>query len=196
MTSRVVEYVDIRAPKDEVFNLILNLTRRMQLSPLWGLANIDFISAEYPQPGSHYDVTFVQGDGSQYTTVITENQVDRKFAYSLDVARETRVSWLVHDFAGGTRLVYQEDFLTSEGEEEEFSPAVRKVVRDWLKNIKNYLELRNSAFGRAIRWGLDSFFLKLRKDQRQVVATLLFLQITGFISFVMAALALGVAGLF
>jgi hypothetical protein len=196
VTSRVVEYVDIRAPKDEVFKLILNLTRRMQLSPLWGLAKIDFISADYPQPGSHYDVTLVQGDGSHYSTEITENLADRKFSYTLDVARETRVAWLIQDTAEGTRLIYQEEFLVTEGEEDEFSQAVRKVVRDWLKNIKNYTELRNSAVGRFIRWGLDRFFLQLRKDQRQVVATLLFLQISGFISFVMAALALGVAGLF
>ncbi len=194
--SHVVEYVDIRAPKDEVFDLILNLKRRMQLSPLWGLAKIDFISADYPQPGSHYDVTLVQGDGSHYSTVITENQAGRKFAYSLDVARETRVAWLVQNLADGTRLIYQEDFLVDEGEGDEFSQAVRKVVRDWLKNIKNYTELRNSVLGRIVRWGLDRFFLQLRKDQRQVVATLLFIQITGFVSFVMAALALGVAGLF
>ncbi len=196
LATRVVEYVDIHAQRDEVFQLILNLTRRMQLSPLWGLAKIDAISADFPNPGSHYDVTLVQGDGSQYSTVITENLPDRKFAYRLNVPRATTVAWLLQEAGGKTRLVYQEDFLITEGEEEEFTQAVRKVVRDWLKNIKNYTELRGSVFGRIIRLGLDGFFLKLRKDQRQVVATLLFLQLTGFLSFVMAALALGIAGLF
>lgn len=195
MTVRVVEWVDIKAPRQEVFEIILNLTRRLQLSPLWGLAQIEMLDSRYPDSGSRYRVTLSQGDGSQYDTIITENQAGRKFAYHLTAARGTEVTWLFQDTGEGMRLIYQEDFLADEDEAESFSQSVRQVVRDWLKNIKNYAELRGAAWRRLVRWGLDSFFLKLRKDQRQVVATLIFFQVMGFISFVMAALALGIAGL-
>lgn len=193
--ARVVEFVDIEAPQDEVFDLVLNLERRLQLSPLWGMANVESISPDYPEAGSSYHVRVEQGDKDEYDTIITDMVPNSKFAYRLTVDRGTEVCWTVQSVAQGTRLIYLEEFDPEGYEVEDFSQAVRDIVRQWLKNIKNYSELREGRLRLALKWVLDRHFLKLRNDQRKTIVTLLFLQAIGFISFVMAAIALGIANL-
>jgi hypothetical protein len=194
-TSKVVEYIDIAAPREEIFELILNLKRRMQLSPLWGFATILDMSPEFPQEGSSYRVKPNEGEHNEYVTIITEYQPLQKLAYRLTADTQTSVCWTVQEVAQGTRIIYEEEFLIGEEQDKEvFVQSVKKIVSQWLKNIKNYSELRGSRTKRAIRWFLDRYFLKLRKDQRNVIITILFMQFVAMISFVMAAIALGIAG--
>jgi hypothetical protein len=194
-TSKVVEYIDIAAPREEIFELILNLKRRMQLSPLWGFATLLDISPEFPQEGSSYRVKPNEGEHNEYVTIITEYQPLQKLAYRLTADTQTTVCWTVQEVAQGTRIIYEEEFLIGEEQDKEvFVQSVKKIVSQWLKNIKNYSELRGSRTKRAIRWFLDRYFLKLRKDQRNVIITILFMQFVAMISFVMAAIALGIAG--
>jgi hypothetical protein len=194
-TSKVVEYIDIAAPREEIFELILNLKRRMQLSPLWGFATILDMSPEFPQEGSSYRVKPNEGEHNEYVTIITEYQPLQKLAYRLTADTQTTVCWTVQEVAQGTRIIYEEEFLIGEEQDKEvFVQSVKKIVSQWLKNIKNYSELRGSRTKRAIRWFLDRYFLKLRKDQRNVIITILFMQFVAMISFVMAAIALGIAG--
>ncbi len=193
-TSKVVEYIDIAAPRDEVFETIVNLKRRMQLSPLWGYASFDDIDPEYPQQGSSYQVKPKQGDQSTYTTIITEYQPQQKLAYRLTADTQTTVTWSVQSVAQGTRIIYEEEFVIgAEQDQDEFTQSVKKVVTQWLKNIKNYSELREGRIKKAMRWLLDRYFLRLRTEQRNVIVTILFMQVVAMISFVMAAIALGIA---
>jgi hypothetical protein len=194
-TSKVVEYIDIAAPREEIFDLIVNLKRRMQLSPLWGFATILDISPEFPQVGSSYRVVPKESEHHEYVTTITEYQPLQKLAYRLTADTQTTVCWTVQPVAQGTRIIYEEEFLIGEEHDEEvFIQSVKKIVGQWLKNIKNYSELRDGRIKRAIRWFLDHYFLKLRKDQRNVIITILFMQVVAMLSFVMAAIALGIAG--
>jgi len=48
--------IDINAPCQEVFNTVVNLERRMQLSPLWGLNRVLDVAPNFPEPGSSYRV--------------------------------------------------------------------------------------------------------------------------------------------
>ena len=195
-TSKVVEYIDIAAPLDEVYDLILNLKRRMQLSPLWGFANIVEISPEFPQKGSSYRVIPKQGQDNEYVTIVTDYLPRQKFAYRLTADTQTTVNWTVQQVAQGTRIIYEEEFLIGdEHDKEVFIQSVKKVITQWLKNIKNYSELRDGRIKRITRWFLDRYFLRLRTEQRNVIITILFMQGIAIISFIMAALALGVAGM-
>lgn len=194
VSSKVVEYVDIAAPREEIFETILDLKRRMQLSPLWGYASFDEIASDYPQPGSSYHVQPKQGDQAGYTTIITDYQPLQKLAYRLTADTQTSVCWTVQPVAQGTRIIYEEEFAIADDQDpDEFTQSVKKVVTQWLKNIKNYSELRDGRIKKAVRWFLDRFFLNLRTDQRNVILTILFMQLVGMISFVMAAIALGIA---
>lgn len=48
--------IDIEAPWDEVFNTVVDIEKRMQLSPLWGLNQLLEVSSNFPNPGSSYRV--------------------------------------------------------------------------------------------------------------------------------------------
>jgi uncharacterized protein YndB with AHSA1/START domain len=193
--SKVIEWVEIGAPREEVFQLVLNLERRMQLSPLWGVARVDSISGDYPNVGSKYHVRMLKDANLEYDTEITEIVQGRKLAYRLNLENETSIRWTFQDTARGTRVVYEESFYVPEGLEENLSDPVRKVVKQWLGNLKRYLELRDSRSKLLVKALLDRYYLKMRSDQRQVIQTLLVMQMMGTISFIMAALAMGLASL-
>lgn len=193
--GRVVEWVDVNAPREEVFGILVDLKKRLQLSPLWGLARVEHVSEDYPAEGSTYQVRMQKDPTISYETVITALQPLRKLSYDVQVAQNTQVSWMLQERTGGTRIIYQEEFQVDDTEDGEFAQKVREIVRDWLRNIKNYSELRGSRARRLLRLVIDRYFLNLRTDQRRTVVLILFMHAVGFISFVMAALALGAASL-
>jgi uncharacterized protein YndB with AHSA1/START domain len=193
--TKVVDWVDIEAPRQEVFELIMNLERRMQLSPLWGVAKIDEISTDYPSVGSSYHVQLVKGEPVSYDTIITEYEPGRKFAYRLTSEQKSTVSWSFQDSAQGMRVIYEEQFDVDQQDKEAFTASVHEVVHKWMQNIKRYSELRGSRIRLVVKWLLDRFYLRMRMDQRRVVQTILVMQFVGIISFIMAAIAMGIATL-
>lgn len=54
--QKVTKLVDIKAPCQEVFETVINIDKRMQLSPLWGLSRLLEVESNYPEPGSRYRV--------------------------------------------------------------------------------------------------------------------------------------------
>ena len=44
--AKVISWVDIEAPLKEVYEAVLHVERRMQLSPLWGAAILENVDAE------------------------------------------------------------------------------------------------------------------------------------------------------
>lgn len=193
-TVKVTEWVDIDAPRSDLFKMILNLERRFQLSPLYGTTQLDEVSEDYPSTGSRYRLRLKEPADYCYDSVVTDFQPNRKFAYSLSIRRKTKVCWFFQETPRGTRVIYEEEFDADEQSEEDFIASVRKAVKQWLKNIKLYAELHKTRLGRFLKWVLDRYFLRLRSDQRNIILTVLFLQLVGFVSFVMAAIAMGIAG--
>ncbi len=53
--------------------------------------------------------------------------------------------------------------------DEDFVQSARGVVREWLKNIKRYAELRAGWGRRLLKWVLDRFILRLKVSQRRVI---------------------------
>ena len=188
-TVKVVESVDIEAPRDEVFSILTNCDRRLQLSPLWGTSEILSISPDFPQEGSSYRVK-LRDDGLEYDTIVTTFVAGQKFSYRLTTRRDINVTWTIQEVPRGTRLIYHEEFLVDEtGKDEEFVQAVRRVVRQWLNNIKRYAELDERWMQRLLKWVLDRYVLKLRAEQRRVILMLVALQAATILSFV--ALVIG-----
>ena len=54
--QKVTKLIDIKAPCLEVFDTVVNVEKRMQLSPLWGLSRLLEVTPNYPEPGSSYRV--------------------------------------------------------------------------------------------------------------------------------------------
>jgi hypothetical protein len=219
--NRITEYIDIHAPRAEVFQLIVDIDRRMKLSPLWGTANIEMLPADYPQVGSTYRVRHKPPEPTQdantparavemlppappadppaqplvVDSVVTAYEPPYKLSYCLDVDQQTNVTWNLTEIAAGTRLTYSEEYLVDPQQAVEFNAAVRGIVKSWLRNLKNYAELREGRIKRFVRWLLDNYYLKMGPDQRKIVSVLLFMQITGIISFILAAIAMGIGSL-
>lgn len=188
-TVKVVESVDIEAPRDEVFSILTNCDRRLQLSPLWGTSEILSVSPDFPQEGSSYRVK-LREDGLEYETIVTAFVAGQRFSYRLTTRREINVTWTVQEVPRGTRLIYHEEFLVDDtGKDEEFVQAVRRVVRQWLNNIRRYAELDERWMQRLLKWVLDRYVLKLRAEQRRVILMLVALQAATILSFV--ALVIG-----
>lgn len=187
---KVVESVDIEAPRDEVFDIIANCDRRLQLSPLWGVAEIQDVSPDFPKEGSHYHVKLTEAE-EEYDTIVTAFIPQQKFAYRLTAKRQSKSTWTVQDVPRGTRLLYHEEFLVDEAGDDEFVQSVRQVVQGWLKNIKQYAELRDGWLKRLARWTADRYLLRLKVDQRRIILLLLAWQ--GVTIFAFIALGLGFA---
>jgi hypothetical protein len=193
-TMKVVESVDIEAPREEVFDIIVNCDRRFQLSPLWGATEVEDISPDFPQQGSRYRVKLlVESKEPEYETVVTACVSNQKFAYYLTVRRETQATWTFQDVEQGTRLIYHEEFLVDDAGDDPFVQSVRQVVRQWLDNIKRYAELRGGRFRRLIRWLADRYFLRLRMEQRRVIIMILAFQGVSFFAFIAAAIGFAIA---
>lgn len=194
--QKVTEFIDVQAPCQEVFSLITHIEKRLQLSPMWGVASLEVKNGDYPQVGSSYKVHMTEGEQPPYDTVITTYEPYRKFAYCLDVDRQTTVTWTLQPIKMGTRLTYEEQFLVDDESEPELAQSVRQVVHNWLANIQRYAELRQSRTKRLARWLVDRFYLGLPPEQRRVIVMILFMQAVTAITFIMAALGFGLVSLF
>ena len=194
--TKVVESIDIAAPRAEVFDIIVNCDRRLQLSPLWGTGEIEEISPDFPQEGSHYH-TKLKDDGviEEYDTIVTSHVPNQKFAYRLTSKRQPEATWTFQDHPQGTRLIYHEEFLVDEAGEDEFVQSVRKVVTDWLGNTKRYAELRGGWWQPYARWVVDKYLLPLRVDQRRVIFMLLAWQTVSCLALLALAAGWGTARL-
>lgn len=190
---KVVEWVDIKAPREEVYATIIDCTLRLQLSPMWGMVEIGEVSTQFPEEGSSYMLKPCQSEASPYENIVTSHKPLTSLSYKLSIDLETSVSWTVQDTPRGTRLVYEEKFLVSDAEKEDMAKRVREMVRQWLNNIKRYSELRETRLKCFVKWVLDRYFLKLRKEQRNTVVAILVLHLVGAVSFIMSAIALGIA---
>lgn len=195
-TAKVVESIDIEAPRDEVFDIIANCDRRFQLSPLWGVAEVQDIDPDFPQEGSRYRVKLlVESKESEYDTIVTSLIPNLKLAYRLTSRRKTHTTWTFQDVEKGTRLIYHEEFLVDEAGDDPFVQSVRQVVRDWLDNIKRYAELRGGLGRRLVRWLADHYFLRFNPEQRRAIVMVLALQALTLISFVTLGIGFAVASL-
>jgi len=192
---RVTEWIDIQAPREAVFDLVVDIQKRTQLSPLWGVVKIENPSHDYPNEGSSYDVEIHEKAGSCFETIITAFKPLKKLAYKSLIENNANVTWSLQEIQQGTRLIYTEEFLCPESDSEELRSSVKKIVGEWLANIRRYAELRGTRTKRLAKWLVDRFYIKLMPAQRRTVAAILYMQAIGVITFIMAALAVGIASL-
>ncbi len=252
--QKVTCLIDIKAPCQDVFNIVADLERRIQLSPLWGLSELLEVGSNYPEPGSSYrvrvltDVPFGLSHGTLNPTqsavsgllhmltlrlaqadrnhskepgfAVTKDNIETKipktqmelpaeqeyfiseyqpphtFSYYLDEDCKTIVTWRFQSIPFGTRVNYEEVFCKENVGDENFIPAIRNVIREWLSNIKRYSELRDGRARLIIKWFLDRYYLKLRPDQRRVIQMLLFMQAIGLATFFVAVIGWGIVSIF
>ncbi len=251
--QKVTKLIDIKAPCQDVFDTVIDTERRMQLSPLWGVSELEEITPNFPEPGSSYrvrvltDAPFGISQGTlnasqsalaglaqvlslkmgqsasshashtemsipeqplagadlkgkedpltEQNYYVAEYQPPHKFSYYLDDDCKTVVTWRFQSIPFGTRINYEEVFCDEQMGGDDFIPTVRHVISEWLTNIKRYSELQDGLGRKIVKWFLDRFYLKMRPDQRRVVLIMLFMQVIGISTFMIALIGWGVASL-
>ncbi|MFZ5822583.1 MAG: hypothetical protein ACOYYJ_22040 [Chloroflexota bacterium] len=243
---KVTDLIDIEAPCEEVFAIVVDNARRMQLSPFWGTSDLLEVSPDFPKIGSRYrvrlssdapiafgqapqnvasnalsglaQVLFIKcnqaglkqkqqpGLGSLQEAVVNRAQTagtvvqeyrvaaydpPHQFSYALQADCKTTVTWRFQGIPFGCRVSYEEQFCDEVVRSSEFIPALRRVIREWLSNLKRYSALRGSRGRLFVKWLLDRFYLRLRPDQRRVVLMMVFMQAVGLIAFALALFGWG-----
>ena len=101
-TAKVIGWVDIQAPLQDVYEIILNVERRMQLDPLWGATTLEDVDENYPEIGSALEVRLAGPPHTSYRSIITGLEPLKKLAYQLTVERQTSVVWRLQKVTAGT----------------------------------------------------------------------------------------------
>lgn len=103
------------------------------------------------------------------------------------------MTWHLLDIQQGTRIIYTEEFLAEEADSEELQQSVRKIVKEWLSNLRRYSELRGNWTKQLARKLVDRFYIEQMPPQRKTIVTVLIMQSIGALTFIMATLAVGAA---
>lgn len=199
----------VRILTDKPFGLAHG-TLNAQQHALAGLSQALFLRLGHSDPASldqvEHGLTHPAEDDTDLKTeasppveqeyFIEEYQPPHKFSYYLNEDCETIVTWSFQSIPFGTRINYEEVFCDDSVRDENFISVVQRVVSEWLSNIKRYSELRDGRGRKAVKWFLDRYYLKLRPDQRRFVLIMLYLQAIGLGTFLVAAVAWGLASLF
>jgi hypothetical protein len=192
---KISETIEIAAPASVIFQIIATCERRLQFHSGWGKEKIIRISPDFPAPGSRYSQKAAREETPAFDTIVTACTPDREFAYFSENSRRSRVSWVIEEYGTGTRLTYEEEFISPELEVEESSKAVTLEVKDWITNIKRYTELGEARTHRFLKWLLDRYLLKMRADERRIILVLIAIQLVSILSFTAAILGLGLISL-
>jgi hypothetical protein len=194
-TQKICETVEINAPLEEVFLLVTSQERRLQLRQDWGTEKFGDFSPNFPRPGSRFQARPVHDSQAPYDTVVTDWLPNRAFAYRSEDVRQKAAQWRLEPAGENTRLTYEETYFPLDVDGVEEQTVMAQEARQWLGDMKRYLELPHSRAGRALKWVLDKVFLKQRADQRRIILTLVAIQMISIFTFTMAALGLGLARL-
>ena len=214
----IQEQIEIHAPAEEVFAILADPEKHLQLGPNWGQARLERVSNDYPQSGSSYQLIPVQEGELPYFTFVTDLDWLREIAFRIEDDSQSTVTWKIETQAEAVRLNYQAEFqLDVEPEEahatgEESGDALQSILKrpesfehqvevarreavEWLTSIKRYAELRETRLRLWLRWLMDRFILRLRSDQRRIILALIAMQLITFLTFVAAVVGIGLVSL-
>jgi hypothetical protein len=214
----IQEVVEIQAPAEEVFAILVDPLKHLQLGPSWGQAKLDQVSDDYPQPGSTFQLTPAEDDGPPYLTTVTALEPGRRIAIQAENESRYNACWEIETLDGSVRLSYLADFtleIVSQAPEdtpqahtdelvsafnqpetfERKAEIARREAVEWLTSIKRYAELRETRLRLWLRRMMDRYVLRLRSDQRRIILALLAMQLITCLTFIAAVVGIGLASL-
>jgi hypothetical protein len=188
----ISKQVDISAPADQVFALISDPQRLMQLRSDWGIQHPENIGENYPDPDSIFWLRPITEEQVPICVTVMEMLPDQKLALEFDRGAISRLIWTLHASEGGCQLQIEEML---ESDSAQVIRQEEEQVQSWLDNIKNFSGLGRSGWQGALRWILERYVLKLRAEQRRIIMMLLALQVITMLTFIAALLGIGLVSL-
>lgn len=212
------EEIEIQAPVEEVFAILADPEKHLQLGPAWGQSKLEQVTDDYPQMGGSYVLQPVEAEEPARRTLVTDLDPSRRIAFRIEDGSEYQSVWELEPLPESVRLRYQADFyleITSqesgasspESDDELASyleqpetfdrkaEVARREAAEWLTSIKRYAELRETRMRLWLRWLMDRYILRLRSDQRRIILALLAMQLITCLTFIAAVVGIGLASL-
>lgn len=183
---------EIPASAEQVFAVLVDPLRLMQLRSDWGELLPENIAENYPELGSTFWLRSSTKDEPSICVQVLEVLPNQKLVLGLDGGVASRISWELLPAKAGCLLVLD---ARLEANNELDVHKEEQQAQAWLDNIKNFSALRRSGWQEALRWVLERHVLKLRAEQRRIIMMLLALQLITFLTFVAALLGIGLVSL-
>lgn len=200
---------------EELFALLSQPRLRLQLAPDWGEYDFLDVDPEFPAPASAFRLKLKKPDETIWEIQVLSCQPPHRLAITSIRGPQYHAEWLVEPDPGGSRLSLSEQIeLPDPVDPQADKPPAKaddddalfkitpltplqerqKLVTDWVASIGRYAGMQNNRLGRAYRWLMDRYLLRLRADQRRIILALLVMQVVMCLTFVASAIGLGLAG--
>jgi uncharacterized protein YndB with AHSA1/START domain len=154
--------VDILAPREKVYSLLVDMEKRFRLHPEWEVLRFEELAPR------RYRVRLRKesGEEKEYTFVVTELS-PRRIAYSSE-GGDLEVELVLEEKARGVRLTHTERFSLPWKASEKTLKAMEEELRIWLQGIKHYCEMQDNIIARTSKFIIDRFLLRLSPAKRRV----------------------------
>lgn len=217
------ESIEVKVPPEGVFSLLTSGERLLQLHPDWGKERLEGFSERYPQIGGSFSSVPLKSEEAPYITRVVAYIPHQHFELNSEDVRHTNVEFKLESSENGTLVTCcleweipspsissgESNNSLVEGDESSVDSELadtdhlgvtvaeeaRFLVHEWLTAIKRYAELGDRWLDRLMKWLMDRLLLRLRADQRRIILMLFVFQVITFITFVTAAIGLGLAAL-
>jgi uncharacterized protein YndB with AHSA1/START domain len=170
------ESVEILAPREKVFSLLLDVEKRTRLNPALEYMDVRRLGKGDACEGAKYRVKFRHGERIvEYVTEWLEVKKNKRIVYRTVEGPRFRVTQTLRDTFRGTRLTHTED-IQEHGLKEQQVKLARQILREWLRSIKGYLELDRNIATRLWKRFYDRFLLKAKPRERRIAQMILVIE--------------------
>lgn len=134
---RLIESVEIRAPVEKVFCLLVDIRKRLELNSGWKVVGVEQITMGEPGEGAKFRVKLQVGQNIvEYITQWRKYVKNRRIVSKTLTGHEAKVALSVEEIPGGTRLTHEEVFELPALQEEKSSENAslgRKMLDSLIK---------------------------------------------------------------
>lgn len=194
MTTRVSATKEIFAPRERVFDLLLDTEKRLRFHPSWEELKVEKLTPGEVREGTEYRVFIRMEDaeeGVEYTLKLKE--IEKPERLVLETPSRT-MTYTLKEKGHATELE-QED-IYGKGLEERMAEKAEEDIRLWLHGLKHYCELRANPLARVSKFIVDKVMLRIPPVQRRIVFYIVVFNILLMVSVILAIVVLVVANYF
>lgn len=173
---RIRESVEILAPREKVFSLLLDVEKRMRLNPAWDYVDVRRLTEE-TGVGAKYRIRVKPAERViEYVTEWMEVKRNRRIVYRTIEGPSFSVTQTLKETFRGTGLTQTEDLQVEQQLGEHELRLAKQLLKSWLRSIKGYVELDRNFATRLWKRFYDRFLLKARPQERRIAQLILLIE--------------------
>ncbi len=152
------------------FRVIADLNTLLRLSPFFSLNKFSAATVGPPQPGDQYAVTIEYYEEELIEThciEVDEFEMNRRVSYKIAEGAIKTILFEIEPHENGIQFTQT---LLLASEDETVVSGLRNKLQFWIKSVGEYVKLAEgtSPWIRAVKWFMDSIWLKLTLSERTI----------------------------